>query len=122
MASNTIDPSIQNIDIDPEGRFKYVLIKLKDKSTKKFRYIIRGYSWASFHAAMIDQLANDLKGTSLSCKCVGGGRILHTPEEKKIFVYGYSVCYGRADHNITVSMLKKKFSEYTSITFSNDGY
>ena len=68
------------------------------------------------------QLTNDLKGTSLSCKCVGGGRILHTPEEKKIFVYGYSVCYGRADHNITVSMLKKKFSEYTSITFSNDGY
>ena len=29
----------------------------------------------------------------LDVECVGGGRILHEPDEKKIFVYGYSqVC------------------------------
>ncbi|KAI6651683.1 14 kDa phosphohistidine phosphatase-like [Oopsacas minuta] len=115
-------PPIPTIDIDEEGRFKYILIRLKDKSTKKYRYIVRGYKWASFHAAMIDELEPTLKKTNLVCECVGGGRILHTPDENKLFVYGYSVCYGRADHNITVSLLKKKFPEYTSITFSNEGY
>ena len=120
--SSSLQLLIPTVDIDSEGRFKYVLVKLMDKSTKKFRYIVRGYSWATFHAAMIDELDKTLKKTDYTCKCVGGGRILHTPEENKIFVYGYSVCYGRADHTITVSMLKKSYPEYTSISYSNEGY
>ena len=120
--SSTHQPIFPTVDIDSEGKFKYVLIKLKDKSTKKYRYIVRGYSWASFHAAMIDELEKVLKQTNYICECVGGGRIQHTPEENKIFIYGYSVCYGRADHTITVSLLKKKYPEYTSITYSNEGY
>ena len=120
--SNTDLPLLPTVDIDSEGRFKYVLIQLKNKSNKKYRYIVRGYSWATFHAAMIDDLEKMLKKTAYICKCVGGGRILHTPEENTIFVYGYSVCYGRADHTITVSLLKKHYQDYTSISYSNEGY
>ena len=52
--------------------------------------------------------------------CPGGGRILHEPS--KILVYGYSQGFGRPDHEISVSLIKTKYPNYQSITFSNDGY
>ncbi|WP_411017647.1 hypothetical protein, partial [Salmonella sp. s51090] len=58
----------------------------------------------------------------IDCYCVGGGRIQHSPQEKSISVYGYSMGYGQADHSITVEKLKAKYRDYTSITFSNEGY
>jgi phosphohistidine phosphatase len=58
----------------------------------------------------------------MDCECVGGGRIKHSLDEKTIKVYGYSQGYGLADHAITVEILKKKYPDYKSITFSNDGY
>ena len=30
--------------------------------------------------------------------------------------------YGRADHSVAVELLKKKYTDYTDITWSNDGY
>ena len=30
--------------------------------------------------------------------------------------------FGRADHEISVSLLKEKYPDYESITFSNEGY
>ena len=44
-----------------------------------------------------------------------------------VYVYNFvgSCClqgFGRADHAITVDLLKKHYKDYTSITFSNDGY
>ena len=30
--------------------------------------------------------------------------------------------FGRAEHSISVELLKKKFPDYADITFSNEGY
>jgi Janus/Ocnus family (Ocnus) len=49
-------------------------------------------------------------------------RIEHEPAESRIFVYGYSMGFGLADHAVTVELLKAHYPSYTSITFSNDGY
>lgn len=56
--------------------------------------------------------------------CTGGGRIEHEPENKKIFVYGYSQGFGLAKHSISVELLKRKFNAYPedNITWSNEGY
>ena len=48
--------------------------------------------------------------------------IEHKPAEKTLFVYGYSMGFGLADHSVSVEVLKAKYPDYTSITFSNDGY
>ena len=58
----------------------------------------------------------------MDCQCRGGGRINHNAAEKKILVYGYSMGYGKADHTKAVELLKKKYPNYNSITFSNEGY
>jgi hypothetical protein len=39
----------EEADIDQTGRFKYILIKLVEKSTKEELLIVRGYEWAGFH-------------------------------------------------------------------------
>jgi hypothetical protein len=44
--SSTLD-QVQNVDIDSKGRFKYILVKIKDGSHHK--YIVRGHGRAGFH-------------------------------------------------------------------------
>lgn len=38
---------ISDVDIDDNGRFKYILVKIKQGSEQK--YIVRGYSRAAYH-------------------------------------------------------------------------
>ena len=45
----------------------------------------------SISADIYDQVASGLSALGLTTECVGGGRILHVPNEKKLFVYGYSM-------------------------------
>ena len=38
---------VKNVDVDSQGRFKYILVKVKDGSHQK--YIVRGYGRAGYH-------------------------------------------------------------------------
>ncbi len=38
---------IENVKIDSNGRFKYILIKLIHNNQEKF--IVRGFKWAEYH-------------------------------------------------------------------------
>lgn len=48
MASNL--GKVQNVDIDPNGVFKYIQIEVKDSDGGAKR-IVRGYGWAEYHGA-----------------------------------------------------------------------
>ena len=85
--------SIPDADIDPDGVFKYVLIRVNstedDDSSKD---IVRGYAWAEYHADIYDKVPENLeKAGGVDCECLGGGRIKHDSQAKKIHVYGYSM-------------------------------
>lgn len=41
--------SFADVDIDESGTFKYILIKLTDRRSNSSKFIVRGYSWASYH-------------------------------------------------------------------------
>ncbi|CAF1062254.1 unnamed protein product [Brachionus calyciflorus] len=105
---------IASVNIDSNGRFKYILIKLVSKNSKQEKYVVR--------ADILDDFEKNCNVSGIDIECVGGGRILHEPEKKTIFVYGYSLGFGLADHKISVELLKEKYSYYVSITFSNEGY
>ena len=111
---------VKNVDVDSQGRFKYILVKIKDGTHQK--YIVRGYRRAGYHADIYDEILPELQSLGLQSDCVGGGRIEHNSDAGTILVYGYSIGFGRADHAITTEILKKFFSSYKSITFSNEGY
>ncbi|XP_053630609.1 14 kDa phosphohistidine phosphatase isoform X8 [Cherax quadricarinatus] len=115
---------VDDVDID-SGTFKYILIKVHHsppEGTETSKFITRGYRSASFHSDVYDQVVPGIEKLGLDCECVGGGRIQHNPDTKTIEVYGYSQGYGKADHSITVGLLKAKYPDYNKITFSNDGY
>uniref|UniRef100_T1J788 Sex-regulated protein janus-A n=1 Tax=Strigamia maritima TaxID=126957 RepID=T1J788_STRMM len=116
---------VADVDID-HGRFKYILIKIYENSSptgeEKSKYIVRGYSWAAYHADIYEKVDEKLKETGIDAECVGGGRILHDLDKKCLSVYGYSTGYGKADHAITTEILKKKYPDYVNISWSNEGY
>ncbi|XP_075227363.1 sex-regulated protein janus-A-like [Lycorma delicatula] len=70
-------------------------------------------------ADIFDETVLKLKPLGLGSKCLGGGRITHTPKEKKINVFGHSQGFGKADHQITVGLLKKFYKDY-EITISDE--
>ncbi|KAL6420194.1 hypothetical protein ACFW04_013817 [Cataglyphis niger] len=73
-------------------------------------------------ADIFDKVDEEIKAhAGLRANCVGGGRIEHDPDEKTIKVYGYSQGFGKADHQVSVELLKKKYPDY-NITCSDDGY
>uniref|UniRef100_A0A8B9G0M1 14 kDa phosphohistidine phosphatase n=1 Tax=Amazona collaria TaxID=241587 RepID=A0A8B9G0M1_9PSIT len=65
--------------------------------------------------------AEELARQGLECECLGGGRLDHRPQERKIHVYGYSVGFGRADHSVTTEKLKAEYPDY-KITWADEGY
>ncbi|KAJ8866549.1 hypothetical protein PR048_032408 [Dryococelus australis] len=118
MATKKLE-TVADVDIDPEGTFKYVLIKVHDSEESKL--IVRGWKWAEYHADIYDRTSSQLQKLGLDTEVLGGGRIQHNPSSKQLKVYGYSVGFGKADHEQSCSILKKHFPSY-SITSSDEGY
>mgnify|MGYP000123688926 FL=1 len=47
MSRVTNIDDLPDVDIDSNGRFKYILIKVIDDDKSKF--LVRGYKWAAYH-------------------------------------------------------------------------
>ncbi|XP_030371063.1 sex-regulated protein janus-A-like [Scaptodrosophila lebanonensis] len=111
------------VDIDEQGVFKYVLIKLSAKrsSEEASKTIVRGYADCKWHADIFKRTQESLKETGLDICCLGGGRIQHRPDKKYIKVYGYSQGYGKADHSETKKIIQTQYGDY-EIEISDEGY
>ncbi|KAM9325514.1 14 kDa phosphohistidine phosphatase [Gastrophryne carolinensis] len=111
------------VDIDADGTFKYVMIRVSYREGRTdYRDIVRGYGWAEYHADIYDKVAGEIeKDRVLDCECLGGGRINHSSASKKIHIYGYSMGFGRAKHSVAVELVKEKYPDY-EVTCSDDGY
>lgn len=48
MAAPDLD-QIPDVDIDPDGVFKYVLIRVHAAPAGQSKEIVRGYKWAEYH-------------------------------------------------------------------------
>ncbi|NP_001274271.1 14 kDa phosphohistidine phosphatase isoform 4 [Homo sapiens] len=119
---------IPDVDIDSDGVFKYVLIRVHSAPRSgapaaESKEIVRGYKWAEYHgeADIYDKVSGDMQKQGCDCECLGGGRISHQSQDKKIHVYGYSMAYGPAQHAISTEKIKAKYPDY-EVTWANDGY
>ncbi|XP_016346750.1 14 kDa phosphohistidine phosphatase-like [Sinocyclocheilus anshuiensis] len=113
---------IPEVDLDPNGVFKYVLIRVHSKDDDSYVDIVRGYAWAEYHADIYDRVSGELeRGGGLDCECLGGGRIKHDSAAKKIHVYGYSMGFGRAKHSVSTEKIKTHYPDY-EVTWADEGY
>ena len=116
---------INDVHIDEEGIFKYIQIQIKNIQTNESKVIIRGFEECEYHADIYDRVLPFLQGAGYKCKCVGGGRIKRSKNE--IFVYGYSVGFGKADHAISCEVIRnwvdeKQLKEIKKVHWSDEGY
>jgi len=117
--------AVPNVDIDEEGVFKYVLIKVyaeqKADGTEPSKLIVRGYQRCQWHSDIYDEATKPIQCLGLDTECLGGGRIDHRPSAKKLKIYGYSQGYGKADHAESKIVLKTRYPDY-EIEISDEGY
>nr|CAH7722667.1 unnamed protein product [Callosobruchus chinensis] len=95
-------------------------------NTVDFQFLILFFLFVA--ADINDKVTNELQDLKESkairdwrSKVLGGGRINHDAESKTLKVYGYSQGYGKADHQLTVDILKQVYPDY-NISFSDEGY
>uniref|UniRef100_F6WVK9 14 kDa phosphohistidine phosphatase n=1 Tax=Monodelphis domestica TaxID=13616 RepID=F6WVK9_MONDO len=116
---------IPDVDIDSDGVFKYVLIRVHSARDARARTvskeIVRGYKWAEYHSDIYDKVSGEIQKKGFDCECLGGGRISHQSQDKKIHVYGYSMGFGRAQHSISTEKIKAHYPTY-EVTWADDGY
>ncbi|MBN3323814.1 PHP14 phosphatase, partial [Atractosteus spatula] len=117
--------AIPEADIDADGVFKYVLIRVhttEEGDDTPSKDIVRGYAWAEYHADIYDRVSEEIERQGgLDCECVGGGRIRHDSQAKRLHVYGYSMGFGRANHSVATEKLKARYPDY-EVTWANEGY
>ena len=113
------------VDIDAAGTFKYVLIKVTESGSDRLKWAVRGYTFAEYHADVYQKAKREILSDGVECEVAGGGRIKHVSpsgdNKGELLVYGYSVAFGLADHEISVESLRTVYPDY-KITFSNEGY
>ncbi|XP_041064612.1 14 kDa phosphohistidine phosphatase isoform X1 [Carcharodon carcharias] len=111
--------SVADVEIDSDGVFKYILVRVSKKGGLEHKDVVRGNKTAEFHNNIFEKLSPEMEKLELECKCLGGGKIDHNSKQKKIRVFGISMGFGKADHSISVEKLKSVYKDY-EITWSDD--
>ncbi|KAJ8279150.1 hypothetical protein COCON_G00062160 [Conger conger] len=110
---------VSDVEIDPDGVFKYILVRVKVKDRTEYKDIVRGTKNAQYHNHIFEKVSPEMENLGLDCTCLGGGKIEHNSKEKTIRVFGESTGYGKAEHSVTAEKLKSTFEDY-NITWSDD--
>uniref|UniRef100_A0A667YGB6 14 kDa phosphohistidine phosphatase n=1 Tax=Myripristis murdjan TaxID=586833 RepID=A0A667YGB6_9TELE len=110
---------VPDVEIDPEGTFKYILVRITVKDGSVHKDIVRGTKSAEYHNHIFDKVNPAMEALGMECKCLGGGKIEHNSQDKKLRVFGESTAFGKADHAVSAEKLKSAFSDY-EITWSDD--
>ena len=86
------DSRFPTVDIDT-GRFKYVLIQVTDPDGNTY-HLVRGHAGPTYayHYNVATPTVNKLREAGWKHEVLGGGRIEHNVEAKKILVYGARRC------------------------------
>jgi phosphohistidine phosphatase len=116
------------------GRHKYVLMKVYNEETNEKKFLVRSYARCSYHAEnfqkAVGELRKDERMATLKAHVIGGGRIEYDEEKKRVFVYGYSMTFGRTPgcNKKTMEIIRKRFAEedgdgpLAECEWSDEGY
>jgi phosphohistidine phosphatase len=102
--------------------------------TCAFNVAIRSSFLCSYHAEnfqkAVSELRKDERMATLKAHVIGGGRIEYDEKKKSVFVYGYSMTFGRTPgcNKKTMEIIRKRFTEdegdgpLAECEWSDEGY
>jgi phosphohistidine phosphatase len=90
-------------------------------SAGRVKHLVRGYRDSDYHVYAARPTVEELRGKGFSATVLGGGRLLHSPTNNLLRIWGRSHSFGREDKTVTVAVCQERWPNY-NITWSNDGY
>jgi len=103
------------------GVFKYVLLRLSAPSGGRSKLLVWGDERASYHNNILTHAAARAGPLGLRVEALGGGRMDYRPQERSLAIYGYSVAFGPAPHEVAASLVADRHP-LLAITTTYDGY
>lgn len=91
---------------------------------KRSKLILRGSGLAEYHNDILQMTVAETGVRSKCFQVLGGGRMSHDVEHKRVHIYGYSVAFGPAVHEVTAELVRRSHPWYEpdAITVSYEGY
>jgi phosphohistidine phosphatase len=111
---------VELVKVD-EGRQKYVSISVGIEGEEQRSVIVRGNRFAAYHIDAAKDTMEMLEALGVNACITGGGRIVLNSDVREISIYGYSMQFGRAEHETTAKLLREAYPGFT-VEWSNDGY
>ncbi len=107
------EKKIPEIELDKEGKFKYIQIKITSKEKKDDeRIILQGTASCKYHNDIYKAFTekyNITENDKYNYEVLGGGKM--EIKDNKIHIHGESSVYGPCDHELTSKMLEKHFGK-----------
>lgn len=104
---------VPDVVIDERGGYKFIVAVVTNSDNKQ-KTVIRANEKCDYHKRILAQLQNEIYIFGLKAKCIGGGQIRVSPNEKTITIWDYSGDYGlEPNRNETALMLRVAFPDWT---------
>lgn len=97
-------------------------MRLSAQDSSQSKLIVRGHKSCAYHNDVLQRTKRELHGKGLSLDVCGGGRITHDPAAKRFTIFGYSVAFGPAVHEISAAIIRQQHPFYDQVTVSYEGY
>ncbi|KAA8491214.1 14 kDa phosphohistidine phosphatase [Porphyridium purpureum] len=121
----TVFDTIGSVAIDEDARQKYVLIQIGYDG--RTRHLVRGSKHAPYHLDAAEPTLKMLAQSrlpGLSYEVLGGGRIMHDSQKKKINIFGHSYGFPWSNgplHHVSAALVQESFPDF-HIETSDEGY
>jgi|SRR3989338_2917486 len=95
------------------GHRKFIVARLTDAGGRE-KIVFRAQRKVSVHIDLVRDLEDEVEGSQIRVRCIGGGIMFSSAEENIISLAGYSQKYDREpDRASTVAMLKEAYPGFT---------
>jgi ADP-ribose pyrophosphatase YjhB (NUDIX family) len=113
--------ALPTVSLGAAGAFKYVLLRLSEPSGGRSKLLAWGDERASYHNNILEHAAARAAPLGLRVEALGGGRMEYRPQEAALAIYGYSMAFGPAPHEVAAALVADRHP-LLAISTSYDGY
>ena len=103
-------------------------MRLSSADGERSKVIVRGDRCCGYHNDVLLATKSEVSvlpdAPQLRLEQLGGGRIMHHPATGKVKVYGYSMAFGPAVHEVAAALIRQTYPWYApdGVSVDYEGY
>ena len=101
-----------------------VTVPVEGSASTTSKLIVRGDRECGYHNDVVQRTVAELRVSSKCVEALGGGRIEHDEEAGCVSIFGYSMAFGPAVHEVSAAIVRQAYPWYaaSAVSVNYEGY